>query len=235
MNGPEHWPIATPTGSVASRTVDVWAWTTGDVSPATADTLPTFESENLATMSHPVVRQRAIASTIGMRQILAAYCGKSAAELEIVRSDYGKPSLAETHAIEFNLTHSGDWILLAVAGKRVGIDLETPRELRDARGLARRILTDAEFANWSNHSEDERERAFFRLWTQKEAVTKFDGRGLQLSMATIALNGNEATWHAGHCYVRLLFDAESGIASIATSSSNCEVHCQRWDTQLNAC
>ncbi len=237
MNGPEHWPIGSPTGSLASRTIDIWGWRMDEISLASADLLPPFDVENLASISHSAVRQRAIASTVGMRQILSTYLGITSTELEIVRSDYGKPSLAKKQLIDFNLTHSGDWILLAVTDERVGIDLETPRRLRDVEALVRRISTHWELDEWLACPADERARAFYRLWTKKEAVTKLDGRGLQLSMAAIGLteldsNRSHALWPDGSCDVSLLFDNDTGVAAVATENCGLDFECRRWNARL---
>ncbi len=89
----------------------------------------------------------------------------------------GKPYLPESD-IYFNLSHSGDYALLAVSDLPVGCDIEIISEYNDK--LAKRFFHDEEYALLQN-SED-RQRLFYRLWTLKESVIKADGRGLTMSL-----------------------------------------------------
>ncbi|MBO7663211.1 MAG: 4'-phosphopantetheinyl transferase superfamily protein [Clostridia bacterium] len=86
---------------------------------------------------------------------------------------YQKPSLPGGK--EFNLSHSGEWCLLAVSGDGpVGVDLEKPEEAN--LSVARSVYTDAEL-RWMEEAPLER---FHRLWTWKESVMKAPGLGLAL-------------------------------------------------------
>ena len=76
----------------------------------------------------------------------------------------------------FNLSHSGDWVVLALDDGEVGVDIEglSPGNL----SVARRVLTPGEL-RWMEEAPLER---FHTLWTVKEAVIKATGRGLSLDM-----------------------------------------------------
>ena len=84
----------------------------------------------------------------------------------------GKPYLAQAPA--FNLSHSGEYVVLAVGEGEVGTDIEKcePAHLK----LAKRVFTPREQA-WMQAAPMER---FARLWTLKESVMKATGKGLQL-------------------------------------------------------
>ena len=72
-----------------------------------------------------------------------------------------------------NLTHSGRFAVLAVTrGRRVGVDLERMRPIRDARALARRFFSTPEAARLERLSADEASEQFFKLWVRKEAYLK---------------------------------------------------------------
>lgn len=84
---------------------------------------------------------------------------------------YGKP---ETPGVFWNLSHSGEYALLAVSDADVGADLE---RLRPAPMRAAGRVFALEELDWLAAGEDGDAR-FFTLWTLKEALLKAAGRGL---------------------------------------------------------
>ncbi|MEE4303475.1 MAG: 4'-phosphopantetheinyl transferase superfamily protein [Wenzhouxiangella sp.] len=138
-----------------------------------------------------ILRQR-VQQQFFLRLLLAAYLGCPGKSLEIVRSERGKPMLGGAHAdsaLQFNLSHSGDWVAVAVAvGVAVGIDLEVERRLPRAPLLARRFLSPDE-AEWIvGLDEPFRSRQFLRQWTARESLVKARGCGLAGCLGEIALD-----------------------------------------------
>src|SRR5690606_3959883 len=83
----------------------------------------------------------------------------------------------------FNVAHTGDLALLAIAEAPVGVDVERIRPMKDAQGLAKR---------WFRPEEVERIDAahdplteFFRTWTMKEAALKLIGVGVGESLPKV--------------------------------------------------
>ncbi len=124
-----------------------------------------------------------VAARAGLRKTLAYYVEQSPQSISFRYGDAGKPELPNEVAgaqVAFNLSHSGDWAVLAVARRGpLGIDIERSREMNDAAGLARRYFSTAEVAVWESLAEWERIQAFFRCWTRKEAYLKALGDGLR--------------------------------------------------------
>jgi 4'-phosphopantetheinyl transferase len=93
----------------------------------------------------------------------------------------GKPALTQNDGLQFNLAHSADWAVFALAWERqVGIDLETAASLtrspHELPALAERIFSKNELAAWHALSDAEtRTAAFLRAWTRKEACLKAAG------------------------------------------------------------
>lgn len=111
---------------------------------------------------------------LGAGALLAFALGQAGAtDLTLQRGPQGKPALAHHPDIHFNLSHSGTMAVCAVADRAVGVDVEQPREIREA--LVRRVLT-AEEQAWLTAQPD-REAAFLRLWTRKESFLKRTGEG----------------------------------------------------------
>lgn len=86
----------------------------------------------------------------------------------------GKPFLPEHPEIHFNLSHCPNAAVCAVADGPVGIDVEVIAPVDEA--VARRVLSDAEFL--SVQTSEEQDVAFARYWTQKEALVKLTGDGI---------------------------------------------------------
>ena len=78
----------------------------------------------------------------------------------------GKP-VFQTGGRYLSVSHTGGRLYVAVADFPIGLDAEARREVPER--VAREWLT-----------EDERKRDFFAVWTAKEAVSKWDGRGLSM-------------------------------------------------------
>jgi 4'-phosphopantetheinyl transferase len=118
-------------------------------------------------------------ATLG--ELLAAYLGTAEAP-ELALADGGKPRLAEAPGrLSFNLSHSGDLALVAVApgGARVGVDIERLKGRRDlARLAARRLPAEDAAAVAAAGTDAEREVAFYAAWTRHEARVKCAGVGL---------------------------------------------------------
>lgn len=77
-----------------------------------------------------------------------------------------------------NLSHSGDWLCVALAEAPVGVDIERIRTGRDWLGMARLVHGEAQCRELAALDEDERCRRFHAWWTLKEAWLKARGSGL---------------------------------------------------------
>ena len=96
-----------------------------------------------------------------------------------VYNEHGKPSftpsLLHSFTPYFSISHCKTGIAVAVADEPVGIDIESIR--RADEELMERVLSNGERLAVSG--ERDRDRAFTKLWTQKEAVVKMEGTGIQ--------------------------------------------------------
>jgi len=123
-----------------------------------------------------------------IRTILARYVDVSASELEIKEQDRGKPFL-EQCPIEFNLSHSENQAVLAVAWEQaVGIDIERFSRLVELEALSKIHFLESEREWLANYSGTEKQQAFFWLWTAKEARMKITGEGFALPSKNIEVS-----------------------------------------------
>lgn len=113
------------------------------------------------------------------RGLIAAYLGCAVDAVRLRLGEHGKPFLADPQAFEFNLSHSGGALLVGIAREQaLGVDVETPRKTRPVLDLARRFFAAEEAAALAGLDEAQRQIAFLRLWSCKEAVVKALGSGI---------------------------------------------------------
>jgi 4'-phosphopantetheinyl transferase len=114
-----------------------------------------------------------------LRCVLAGYLDLAPQEISFAAGARGKPGVSDTSLLQFNLTHSDAMAAIAVMTDcAVGIDLERLRPIADMEEIARRYFCAEEAAEILGLPADERDRAFFRCWTRKEAYIKAIGDGL---------------------------------------------------------
>ncbi len=83
--------------------------------------------------------------------------------------------------IDFNISHSGEYVMLAVSqSAKVGIDIEKHRQLDYL--LFRKYFSDNEWA--LIEAADNKITAFFDFWAIKESAIKCDGRGVEVLSKT---------------------------------------------------
>jgi 4'-phosphopantetheinyl transferase len=101
-------------------------------------------------------------------------------------NEFGKPFLERTsveRVLEFNLSHAGGLVLVAVCrGRRIGIDIEEIRSSDDISAIAESYFTPRECAFVLGQHRSARERTFLRCWTRKEAYLKGLGKGLSIPL-----------------------------------------------------
>ena len=90
---------------------------------------------------------------------------------DIYYNEYGKPL---SDSIFFNVSHSDDLVLLARCEKEIGVDVEHAVKEID-RDLIDYVCNSGE-VSYINQSD--KNKAFYTLWTKKEAVLKLEGIGL---------------------------------------------------------
>jgi hypothetical protein len=88
------------------------------------------------------------------------------------KSDFTEGASRENMRVNicFNISHSANYVVCAIADSPVGIDIEGGRKVN--RSVAKRYFTEEEIE--SIHSDED----FFKIWTFKEALGKYTGEGL---------------------------------------------------------
>ena len=151
---------------------------------------------------------RGAAESAPVRRLLGAYAQRVPGGLEFQRDAHGKPRLAMGE-LEFNLSHSGTALLLALSCRQpLGVDLEMPRRPRPVLELAHRYFGADEAAALSALPENIQQQAFLRLWACKEAVLKAHGGGISLGLDLVTFDIDE------NAQVRALTTASGPLSSV---------------------
>lgn len=157
-------------------------------------TLSAEEAERAARFHFPADRNRFIVTHGCLRDILTRYIHSEPHQLSFSNGEHGKPALVSKEGFDFNLAHSGDYVLIAIAhGHKVGVDVERIRKGISSHVIARQYFSKAEVAELQELPLEQREVAFFSCWTRKEAYIKAQGLGLSLPLESfdVSLSPNE--------------------------------------------
>jgi 4'-phosphopantetheinyl transferase len=129
------------------------------------------------------------ASSLPLRTLLAGYLDRDVTAMRIERAEHGKPRVAGEPTLEFNLSHSGGAMLVALSRSQpLGVDIEMPRRTRPVLALARRWFDPIEAAALESLPEADQQAAFLHLWSCKEAVLKALGRGIGFGLDRAAFD-----------------------------------------------
>ncbi|MDX2503122.1 MAG: 4'-phosphopantetheinyl transferase superfamily protein [Gammaproteobacteria bacterium] len=125
-----------------------------------------------------------------MRVVLAKYLKIDPSLIQYKKGEKGKPSLSGSlfQLLKFNLSHTQDLAVLAVTREaEVGVDIEHMERKTDWQGICQRFFTEPEQKALFSLSVKKQSRAFYELWTRKEAYMKVLGTGLALSPTEFTL------------------------------------------------
>lgn len=149
-------------------------------------------SARAARLRDPLLARRRLVAAGLLRLQLAERLGVEAAEVCFDRLPDGKPVLRGRFAgLAFNLSHSGDLVVVALADRKVGVDVERHDAYLAVDPIVRRFFPAPEAALLLALPPDDRRRLFFRSWCRKEAVLKALGRGLQGELPDLHTSSRE--------------------------------------------
>jgi 4'-phosphopantetheinyl transferase len=197
MPGTEKLWSCTPADScLLPQDVQVWAaWldVTGEGITGFWSTLSSQERERAGRFALERDRARFVAARGFLRAILGSSLGADPQSVEFLYGAKGKPSLGGAFAhsgLQFNLAHSGGLAVFAVARHgMVGVDVEQLRPVPGLSGLMDRFFAPLECAEIKKLSGAAEVRAFFKIWTRKEAWLKATGEGITGFLKSIEVVG----------------------------------------------
>jgi len=226
--------------------VDVWRICL-DLESATIkqleSTLSADESQRAARFRFPNDKRSYIVAHGGLREILVRYLLCEPGKLSFSTGEYGKPTL-ENHNLEFNLSHSGEFALIAVSQAcRIGVDVERHRPDLEHEKIAHRFFSPNEVTELLALPPEKRAPGFFNCWTRKEAYIKAHGLGLSMALDSfdVSLTPNEPTFlratrpnpKEAFRWTLVSLQVGSGYAgAVAVDGQNLEFRLWDWNTTI---
>lgn len=139
-----------------------------------------------------------------VRSILAQKLAIKNKDIKISWTRFGKP-YADGLPVQFNISHAGDWVVVAISENEVGVDIEQIKEVE--MNLAERYFNKEEHAYIQRQEETNRLAVFYAIWTLKESYVKWLGTGLSMPINSFSfqLNTNGISMSGGYTEVAPAF------------------------------
>ncbi|MGG4499055.1 4'-phosphopantetheinyl transferase family protein [Brevibacillus reuszeri] len=111
----------------------------------------------------------------------------------INRTKYGKPFIKDVNQVQFNISHSGLWVVCAISSNEIGIDIEEVRQIDDIdlQVFCRQFFSKEETIDLYSKSITERLQYFFELWTIKESFIKAVGTGMYMPVKSFTVRKDD--------------------------------------------
>lgn len=187
------------------------------------------EKERASKFKFPKDRAVYITGKFLLRSLLGHYLKTNPKKIVFEYSEFGKPSYLKNVELDFNVSHSGNRIIIGFSKKQIiGVDIEKIKKDFDPLNLANNFFSKEEIIALSQTKNSEMFQAFYRCWTRKESFIKAVGEGLSYPLDSFAvtmdsddsakflkIEGHKESkedWHL-HSFV----PAEGYIAAITTN------------------
>lgn len=135
----------------------------------------------------PQPRIQYIACRSALRILLADQLRCLPREVRFGYQRFGKPQVelfhtpgseSQANPLHFNVSHSGQWGLIALSRAPVGIDLEKFQPRINAKTLMTQVVSKLELTQWQRLASGQQAEQILRLWVCKEALLKAMGLGI---------------------------------------------------------
>lgn len=129
---------------------------------------------------------RTVATRAALRRLLSVQTGIAPEKLVFSENAFGKPLLKSAHELAFNVSHAGEYALIAVATcGHVGIDIELCRPEVELASLSALTLSPSERRDQDSGKST---LPFIDRWVVKEAVLKALGLGVADYLRAISVS-----------------------------------------------
>lgn len=156
--------------------------------------LSKIEKNKASSMKSAIQRAQYIEVRAKLRWVLASFINVKPQRLIFALERHGKPYLPDYCDFQFNISHSGDQLAIAVAQHcPLGIDIEVWKQKADFEALVKRCFAEEEQVYWQSLPEEHKKSEFYHFWTRKEAFVKATGRGIGLGLDQCVISPEKPT------------------------------------------
>ncbi|MBW9154570.1 4'-phosphopantetheinyl transferase superfamily protein [Clostridium estertheticum] len=107
-------------------------------------------------------------------------------KIQLKYNKWGKPELLNNSKIHFNISHSGEWVVVGIATEPIGVDIQKIGEID--LSIMKNCFSKMENEYILSLCKNSRKDAFFKLWTLKEAFIKSKGMGLYMPLDSFSID-----------------------------------------------
>lgn len=116
-----------------------------------------------------------------IQYMLWDFLGKNA-KIEILKNSHGKLAV-KNRKIDFNISHSNEWVVGTIAEFRIGIDIEDINNIRNNSILRFFSVDETEYCKDA--------KDICKIWTLKESYLKCIGIGISIPLNSFSVITNE--------------------------------------------
>ncbi|MGE6600850.1 MULTISPECIES: 4'-phosphopantetheinyl transferase family protein [Lysinibacillus] len=128
---------------------------------------------------------RSLLSELLMKYLLMKYLKCHPSDINIQTNTYGKPYCINGD-YEFNISHSGEWVIGIIGNCDVGIDIEEMKDNYEDE-IIKNYFSSIEYASYNQTPTEMKKERFYDLWTLKEAFVKNIGLGLSIPLDSFSI------------------------------------------------
>ncbi|PIR37503.1 MAG: hypothetical protein COV35_10470 [Alphaproteobacteria bacterium CG11_big_fil_rev_8_21_14_0_20_39_49] len=133
-------------------------------------------------------KKRFCTGRIITRTVASRYLKTDSNKIEILFNEHGKPYIKNSKAFFFNISHSGDWVVVGFSDYEIGVDIQmidTGKKL-NIDNIAKYAFHPDEI-KYINDSEEEKHTRFYTIWSLKEAFVKAKGVGFYNNLEKLSI------------------------------------------------
>ena len=109
------------------------------------------------------------------------FAKENMSDISIFTDENGKGRIENRANLFFNISHSKDYCILALADEEVGVDIQEIKPLK--ANIPKRFFTDID-NEYIDEIEDEKIERFTEVWSAKESFAKLTGNGIGEGFST---------------------------------------------------
>jgi len=129
--------------------------------------------------------QRALIGDVLIRYLICKRKKFKNNQIVFDKNKFGKPFLRGSSDLHFNISHSEEWVVCAIAATLVGVDVELIHTVD--LDIAKRFFSRDEYKALMELKVRERLGFFFEIWTLKESYIKAIGTGLSTPLDSFSM------------------------------------------------
>lgn len=163
----------------------VWLLSLEELSEADLEELYARLSPARKTKAEQIRAEMKKRQSVGAGYLLYLLKKRFSIEEDPVFMPGGKPVFSPEAGICFNISHSGPYAAIAFGKRALGLDIECAK--RADLKMAKRFFKEEEYEHLAGLEQGEREDAFCKIWTGKEAILKATGTGLSVPLNSFSV------------------------------------------------